>query len=128
MTLAEWALLAAVFLWLVAIGLAKGVGWRQYDNARPRSPDFYKDGWRARALGAHQNSMEALPFFAAAVLLAEYRGVSQGLVDALAGGFILARIAYLAAYVGNRPLLRSTIWTVGFLLNVGLFLSPLTKA
>jgi uncharacterized MAPEG superfamily protein len=124
MTIAELCLLAAVFLWLAPIGLAKGVGFRDYDNARPRSDDFYGGGWKARALGAHQNGMEALPFFAAAVLLAEFRGAPRGPVDGLALAFILARLAYLAAYLGDRPLIRSVIWSAGFLINIALFLTP----
>lgn len=127
MTVAELCLLAAVILWLATIGLAKGAGWRDYDNARPRATGFYESGWRARALAAHQNGMEALPFFAAAVLLAEFRGAPQGLADALAAGFVAARLVYVAAYLGDRPTLRSLIWTVGFALNVALFLSPLAR-
>lgn len=127
MTIAELCLLAAVVLWLAPIGLAKAIGFKDYDNARPRAAGFFETGWRARALGAHQNGLEALPFFVAAVLLAEFRSAPQGLVDALAAGFVFARIAYLAAYLGNRALLRSTVWTFGFLINVGLFLAPLAK-
>ena len=125
MTIAELCLLTTVILWLATIGLAKGAGWRDYDNARPRSPSFYADGWRARALGAHQNGLEALPFFAAAVLLAEFRGVPQAVVDGLAAAFVVARLAYVAAYLANRDLTRSVIWTVGFLINIALFLSPM---
>ena len=127
MTIADYCLLAAVILWLAPIGLAKAIGFKDYDNARPRAGAFFESGWRARALGAHQNGLEALPFFAAAVLLAEFRPAPQGLIDSLAAGFVVARIAYLAAYLGNRALLRSTIWTLGFLINVCLFLSPLAK-
>jgi uncharacterized MAPEG superfamily protein len=125
MTIAELCFLAAVILWLVTIGLAKAVGWREFDNSRPRDKAFYAEGWRARALAAHQNGMEALPFFAAAVLLAEFRGTPQAVADGLAVAIVVARLAYVAAYLGDRPLTRSTMWTVGFLLNVALFLSPL---
>jgi uncharacterized MAPEG superfamily protein len=127
MTIAELCLLAAVILWLATIGLAKAVGWRQFDNSRPRDKAFYAEGWRARALAAHQNGMEALPFFAAAVLLAEFRGTSQPVADGLAAAFLAARIAYVAAYLYDRPLTRSTVWTVGFLINIALFLSPLLE-
>jgi uncharacterized MAPEG superfamily protein len=125
MTVAELSLLAVVILWLATIGVAKGLGWRDYDNARPRSVGFYADGWRARALGAHQNGLEALPFFAAAVLLAEFRAAPQALVDGLAAAFVVVRLADVAAYIGTRDILRSVIWSTGFLLNIALFLSPL---
>lgn len=125
MTIAEICVLAAVFLWLGNIGLAKGFGWRLYDNASPRAPDFYASGWRARALGAHQNAMEALPFFIAAVGLAEFRGVPQGLIDGLALAFVAARVVHAAVYIGNWPAVRSLVWTIGFLINVALFLTPM---
>jgi uncharacterized MAPEG superfamily protein len=125
MTVAELCLLAVVILWLATIGVAKGAGWREYDNAKPRSAGFYADGWRARALGAHQNGLEALPFFAAAVLLAEFRSAPQGLIDALAVAFVLARMTYVGAYLANRDLLRSVIWSAGFLINVALFFTPM---
>jgi uncharacterized MAPEG superfamily protein len=127
MTVAEYSLLALVILWLATIGLAKGSDLRAFDNARPRSSGFYESGWRARALGAHQNAGEAIPFFAAAVLLAEFRAAPQGLIDALAGGFIVLRLAYLAAYLGDKPLTRSVVWSLSFLVNVALFLTPLAK-
>lgn len=127
MTTAELCLLATVALWLATIGLAKGFGWRDYDNTNPRSKVFYEGGWRARALGAHQNGFEALPFFAAAVLLAEFRVVNQGLADDLALAFVATRLAYVAACIADQPLLRSVIWTVGFLINITLFLTPLLK-
>ena len=127
MTIAELCLLATVVLWLATIGLAKGFGWRDYDNANPRSEAFYKVGWRARALGAHLNGFEALPFFAAAVLLAEFRRANQGLADDLAMAFVATRLAYVAAYIADKPLLRSVIWTVGLLINIALFLTPSLK-
>jgi uncharacterized MAPEG superfamily protein len=127
MTIAELCFLAAVILWLATIGLAKGLGWRDYDNARPRSTELYESGWKARAFGAHQNGLEALPFFASGILLAEFRGVPQGLADGLALAFIVVRLAYVAAYLGDKALIRSTIWTVGFLINVALFLTPLVR-
>src|SRR5206468_10294359 len=59
----------------------KWAGYRHFDNARPRDPTFYADTIRARALGAHQNGIEAFPFLAVAVLLAEFRLAPQHLID-----------------------------------------------
>jgi uncharacterized MAPEG superfamily protein len=114
-------------LWLGAIGLAKGVGWREYDNARPRAAAFYATGWRSRALAAHQNGFEALPFFTVAVLLAEFRSAPQRLVDGLAVTFVVMRSIYVAAYLSDKPTLRSAIWTAAFLVNAALFLTPLAR-
>ncbi len=127
MTLAEDSLLGAVILWLATIGVAKGFSWREYDNKRPRAGGLYSEGWRARALGAHQNGLEALPFFAAAVLLAEFREAPQGLIDGLAAAFLLLRLVYVGAYLADSDMLRSVVWTAGFLVNIALFLTPLTR-
>ena len=82
---------------------------------------------RARALGAHQNGIEAFPFFAAAVLLAEFRGAPQNLINELAVLFVIVRIAYVLTYVGNRPRLRSILWNIGFVINVAIFFLPLLR-
>ena len=80
-----------------------------FHNARPRDPNFYEDPIRARALGAHQNGIEAFPFFAIAVLLAEFRLGSLHLIDELAVLFLIVRIAYVFTYLGNRPTLRTIL-------------------
>ena len=124
MTIADLTLLAAVLLTIATIGLAKLDGRTEYDNANPRSPNFYASGLRARALGAHQNGFEVFPFFAASVILAEMRHVPQAWVDALAVAFILLRIVYVALYLGNKPRARSTVWSLGFLCNIAIFFTP----
>jgi uncharacterized MAPEG superfamily protein len=124
-TIADLCLLAAVVLTIAAIAPAKLDGGKQFDNANPRDPAFYTPGLRARSQGAHQNCLEALPFFAAAVLLAEMHGASQGIVNALALAFLLARIIYVVLYIRNHPTARSVTWSVAFALNVALFLTPL---
>ena len=75
------------------------------------TPRFYAGPDPARALGAHQNGIEAFPFFAIAVLLAEFRGGPQRLVNELAVLFLIVRIAYVFTYLGNRPTLRSILWS-----------------
>ena len=124
MTVAEWCMLGAVLLYLLTIAPFKAIGFRSFDNTRPRDPDFYQDPIRARALGAHQNGIEAFPFFAAAVLLAEFRASPQHLIDELAVLFLIVRIAYVFTYLGNRPTLRSILWSIGFAINVGIFFLP----
>lgn len=124
MTLADWCILAAALLPLVALAPAKMLGGQDYNNARPRAPSFYGEGWRSRAWGAHLNGYEAFPFFAAAVLLAEMRQAPQGLVDALAIAFTAVRIGYVGAYLSDRPRLRSGLWAVGLMLNIALMVMP----
>jgi uncharacterized MAPEG superfamily protein len=124
MTVAEWCVFGALMLYLLTIASIKWIGFRRFDNARPRDPSFYDDPIRARALGAHQNGIEAFPFFAAAVLLAEFRVCPQRLIDELAILFLIVRIAYVLTYLGDRPTLRSILWSIGFAINIAIFFMP----
>ncbi|WOH82749.1 MAPEG family protein [Bradyrhizobium sp. BEA-2-5] len=124
MTIAEWCVFGTLMLSLLTIVSVKWAGFRSFDNARPRDPDFYDDPIRSRALGAHQNGIETFPFFAFAVLLAEYRDSPQRLIDELAALFLIVRLAYVLTYLGNRPTLRSILWSIGFAINLGIFLLP----
>ena len=124
MTIADLSLLAMIVLIIASIAPAKIAGRREFDNSNPRDPAFYTPGLRTRALGAHLNAQEAFPFFAAAVVLAEMRGMPQGIVDTLAVLFLLARVGYAGAYLGDRPALRSAIWFAAFALNFAIFFLP----
>ena len=128
MTIAEWCVFGTLMLYLLTIASVKWAGHRHFDNARPRDPAFYEDAIRARALGAHQNGIEAFPFFAVAVLLAEFRLAPQHLIDELAVLFLIVRIAYVLTYLGNRPTLRSILWSIGFAINIAIFFLPAIKA
>ena len=124
MTVAEFCVFGAVLLYLLTIAPFKPIGWRQFDNAKPRDPAFYQDPLRARALGAHLNGIETFPFFAAAVLLAEFRTAPQNLINELAVLFLIVRVAYVLTYLGNRPTLRTILWNIGFAINVAIFFLP----
>jgi uncharacterized MAPEG superfamily protein len=124
MTVAEWCVFGTLMLYVLTIASVKWTGFRRFDNARPRDPAFYEDPIRSRALGAHQNGIEAFPFFAVAVLLAEFRAGPQRLIDELAVLFLIVRIAYVFTYLGNRPTLRSILWSIGLAINIGIFFIP----
>ena len=124
MTVAEWCIFGTLMLTLLTIAPIKWIGFRDFDNAKPRDPAFYADPLRGRALGAHQNGIEAFPFFAIAVLLAEFRAGPQRLIDELAILFLIVRIAYVLTYLGDRPTLRSILWSIGFAINLAIFFIP----
>jgi uncharacterized MAPEG superfamily protein len=127
MTVAEWCVFGTLMLYLLTIGSVKWIGFRRFDNSKPRDPAFYADPIRARALGAHQNGIEAFPFFAVAVLLAELRAGPQRPIDELAVLFLIVRIAYVLTYLGDRPTLRSILWSLGFAINLAIFFMPLIR-
>ena len=124
MTIAEWCVFGTLMLYLLTIASVKWAGHRRFDNAKPRDPVFYEDPISARALGAHQNGIETFPFFAVAVLLAELRLAPQHYIDELAVLFLIVRIAYVFTYLGNRPTLRSILWSLGFAINIAIFFLP----
>ena len=124
MTIAEWMIFAAVLLYLLTIAPVKAFGYQTFDNNNPRDSAFYTPGIRTRALGAHLNGIEVFPFFATAVLLAEFRAAPQQWIDLLSVGFVAARLAYVFLYVADFATLRTLIWNVGFFLNVAIFFLP----
>ena len=123
-TIAELSVFGAVLLYLFTVAPVKAVGRREFDNADPRAPAFYELPLRKRALGAHQNGIETFPFFAAAVLLAEFRSCPQNWIDGLAMGFLIVRLAYIIAYLANRPTIRTLFWNLAFLINAAIFFLP----
>ena len=127
MTVAAWCVFGAVILYLLTIAPFKAIGFRRFDNSKPRDPAFFDEPLRARALGAHINGIETFPFFAAAVLLAEFRAAPQNLINELAVLFLIVRVAYVFTYLGNRPTLRSILWNIGFAINVAIFFLPLIR-
>ena len=124
MTIAEWCVFGTLMLYLLTIASVKWIGFRRFDNAKPRDTGFYADPIAARALGAHANGIETFPFFAVAVLLAEFRLGPQRLIDELAVLFLIVRIAYVFTYLGDRPTLRSILWNIGFAINLAIFFMP----
>ncbi len=124
MTLAEWMMFLTVILYLLTIAPVKAAGYKTFDNSKPRDPAFYQPGIASRALGAHINGIETFPFFAAAVLLAEFRQCPQHWVDVLSVAFVCVRLLFVLAYLGNRPTTRTLLWNLGFAVNAAIFFMP----
>ena len=118
MTIAFWCVLIAGLMPYALAGIAKS--GRPYDNAKPRQAP--PPGRHQRADWAQQNSWEAFAPFAAAVLIAHWAHAPQTGVNLLALLFIAFRVAYAAAYLGNRPSLRSLLWLGGLCCVIGLYL------
>lgn len=121
MTIAYWCVLVAALLPYVAIAMAKARP--DFNNRAPREWTARLEGWRKRAVHAHQNHFEAFAPFAAGVIIAHLARAPQGAIDTIALVFIAARIAYTAAYVGDRPALRSLLWVIALGCVIALFAS-----
>lgn len=108
-------LLASLMPYVITL-IAKVGGARsglKYDNRDPRGFLAQLQGWPQRAHSAQQNSWEALPVFAAAVLMASYAGVAEELLRLWALVFVAARVVYVLCYLFNLASLRSLVWAVG---------------
>jgi uncharacterized MAPEG superfamily protein len=122
-----WCIVAA---WLVvyctklpvAVAMQRAGG---YDNHLPRAQQARLEGWGARSVAAHQNGFESFAPFAAAVLVGHLAGGPERIVDLLAASFVVVRIVYVICYLLDWAVLRSAVWTFGFLVTFALFLTPL---
>ncbi|MFM2275442.1 MAG: hypothetical protein RL211_1314 [Pseudomonadota bacterium] len=125
-TMAYWCVLIAALLPLVCAGIAKASMFGKsrseggFDNQNPRAWLANQSGWRARANAAQANSFEAFPLFAAAVIIAHQLGAAQGPLDALAFLFVVLRLVYIMMYVSNSATIRSIIWALALVVNIGI--------
>lgn len=122
MPISIWCILIAAILPILAAVPAKMN--KEYDNANPRNPDYWREGFRARANAAQENGFEAFPFFAVAVIVGLGQGGDPDWIDRLATLFIGLRVIYIVCYWTDRPTPRSVAWLAGFLAVVGIFTSP----
>jgi uncharacterized MAPEG superfamily protein len=127
MTIAQLCLLVACVMPVACAGLAKSKGFGKrrrdggFDNHAPREWLARQQGWQARANAAQANSWEALPVFLAGLFVAHQHQAAQATVDALAMGFVAARLAYVGLYVADQASLRSLAWVVGIGASAALF-------
>jgi uncharacterized MAPEG superfamily protein len=133
MTVALFCILIAAVLPIVCAGIAKrgtfGIPRKEggYDNIDPRGWLARQEGVRKWANNAQANSFEALPFFAAAVIVAHMLGSAGLLLNVLAVVFIGLRVLYIWLYVTAKQGVRSLVWILAFAVNVAIFLLPIFK-
>ena len=120
MTVAIWCVLVAALLPYVPFALVMG----RVDQRAPRLAARGLEGLAARAHGAHLNAFEALPFFAAAVIVSHIVEGASATVAWLAVAFIVARIGHIGFYLADRPPLRSACFTLALLLAIAIFIHP----
>lgn len=127
MSIPFWCLfIAALLIYLAKIPVAKAMKEEGggYDNRHPRAQQARLSGFGARALAAHQNSIEIFPLFAAGVLMAHVTQTHGNLVGLLAVLFVVSRVLYLFLYWSDKHQLRSLVWVVGLVCCLLLMLSP----
>jgi uncharacterized MAPEG superfamily protein len=126
MTIALWCLLAAGIIPQLFGMYAKAS--KNFDNNNPREFLAQVQGKKARAVAAMQNGYEGLPLFIAAVLIAHIVPLlnpshiaNQSMINMLAIGYIVTRIAFGFLYIAGLGTLRSLVWLAGMACIIGLF-------
>lgn len=121
MTVDLWTVFAAVILPYVPYLM---VGFHKnrrgiYDPANPRDSNALLEGWSLRAKGAETNAWEALAQYLGVTFVAYQAHADPQLLAALGGAWVVARLAYYAAYIAGYGRLRIALWFLG----LGLLLS-----
>jgi uncharacterized MAPEG superfamily protein len=120
-TIAYWCVFIVALMPIMCASISKWGSGSRYNNKRPREWYASLEGHRARAAAAQANCWEALPFFAAAVIIAHQIQATQSSLNYLALAFVALRVAYVALYVMNLHAQRSIVWTIAFAINIWIF-------
>ncbi|AZD65634.1 Uncharacterized conserved protein, MAPEG superfamily [Pseudomonas chlororaphis] len=126
MSIAFWCVfISALLIYVARMPVARAMKEQGgYDNHLPRQQQAQLTGFGARALAAHQNSIEAFMLFAVGVLMAHTTQTQGWLIDGLAIVFVITRVIYLLCYWADLAWQRSLIWFIGLLCSLLLMLSP----
>lgn len=125
MPLAYWCILITAILPIALVSFAKtgGAG----DNHDPRAGIESLPDRQRRGYFAHLNAYENFPFFAVAVIVATTMGAPLYLVNVLAVVYVALRIIHALLYIGDIPTARSSVFLVGYLVNIAIFVLPAFK-
>ena len=113
-TILAWAgIVLAVQFVLMAIPVNNQLGTAY--SGGPRDERREPTGIPGRLHRAMHNMFEALIYFTLAVVVVTLGDAATPATAVAAKVFLVARIAYVPAYVSGVPMLRSMIWLTGFL-------------
>ncbi|MCF4995215.1 MAPEG family protein [Pseudomonas syringae] len=129
MSIPFWCVfISALLIYVARMPVAKAMKEQGgYDNHSPRQQQAQLTGFGARALAAHQNTIEAFMLFAVGVLMAHVTQTQGWLIDLLAIIFVITRIVYLLCYWTDLAWQRSLVWLVGLVCSLLLMISPTFK-
>jgi len=96
-----------------------------YDNRLPREQQAKLSGFGRRAMGAHENTIEAFPVIVAAVALVLATGKASELTTKLCWAIMIARSLYVICYWFDWHLARTTVWFVSLVSCVWMMLQAL---
>ncbi|MGA2044922.1 MAG: MAPEG family protein [Roseiarcus sp.] len=121
LTYLAWTALLTAALWIPYIGA-------QVTTNGPLGPANYRDPaprpvplWGVRAGRAHINAVESFAPFAALVLVAHVAGRADAMTAFWAASFFWLRLAHAVVYLLAVPYVRTLIFTLGFVAEIGIF-------
>lgn len=123
MTIAYWCLLATIVLPYLWVAIARLPVLTLEKNLIPRIASESYSGKRQRTYWAHLNALEMVAPFTAAVITAHLLGAPQDRIDVLAMLFVGFRVAHALAYIANLGVLRTVMFTGGFICLVAIFIA-----
>jgi uncharacterized MAPEG superfamily protein len=88
-----------------------------FDPALPRPVP----PWGQRAHRAYLNAVEVFAPFAALVVVAQLTGKADAMTAFWSASFFWLRLAHAIAYWAGIPYLRTVLFTLGFVAEVGIF-------
>ncbi len=124
MTIPFWCVLIGgllPYVWVTVAAAERRAQFGSADNKLPRLQEANLKGRGARAMGAHNNAFEALPIFAAGVVIAHVCGADPTWSMYLAVLWVVARVAHGVLYLADIDVGRSLSFVVGILCAIGLF-------
>ena len=113
--------LVQYILMAVPVNLQMGVAYTAGNRDEQRQPT----GIPGRLKRALDNHFEALIMFSIAVLIVVLGEASSSVTEICAWTYLWARVLYIPAYASGIFLLRSAIWSVGFLATAVMLIAAL---
>lgn len=123
--LALAALLLAVQLAMVAVRANREIGSAYFLSARDDPLPRPLSQGTARLKRAYENHLEALPLFAVAVVVVVLSDRAGAFTALCAWAYLVARVAFVPAYLLGWQPWRSLFFGVGFLASVAMLLAAL---
>jgi uncharacterized MAPEG superfamily protein len=126
--------------WLTMTVILTGLMWLPYiidrvmvrglkatmDNPSPRAKP--QSPWAQRLYFAHTNAVDNIATFAPLVLILDSIGRSTEATALACAVYFWARLGHAVVYALGLPVVRTLVWTVGFLAQVVLVLAIFGKA
>ncbi len=91
--------------------------WQVFMRPLPGDAPF-DDEWPHRAYRAHMNAFEGLILFAPAAISVQVTGTGTQATALACAAYFWARVVYAPLYYFSVPVLRTSIWAVGFIASI----------